>query len=970
MPVLAEVPIERYLAAVDHSLRMPKYSSDLGRGQSAKAAPSGQGTSSIPATKRDLGPGDRPTNTSTSASLSLGAWDRLGPGNVGGRIRALLINPTNPSIMYAGGVAGGVWKSTDAGGTWTPLGDAFANLAIASLAFDPANPNVIYAGTGEGVFNLDAVRGLGIFKSTDAGETWTHLPNTAVAGDAAFRYVNDIVVSANASARVYAATRTGIWRSLNGGLDWTQVLDKTSVDGCMDLVARTDQATDWVFATCGGAGSAPGFTSTAEVYRNTDAGGTGTWTSVFTETSLARTSLALAPSDQSIIYAVGATRATGTYMNGLQAVFRSTTGGGSGTWSARVRNSSATKLNTILLTNPLEAYRTDCAFPGTSQFFNQGWYDVSVAVDPVDPQRVWVGGVDLFRSDDGGANWGMASHWWATPGAGTRYAHADQHVIAFHPGFDGVGNQKLYAGNDGGIFRTDNARAAVATGALAPCDPANTNVTWNSLNANFGVTQFYHGLPYPSGTTFFGGAQDNGTVRGTTAGGVNGWTSLYGGDGGYVAIDPADTQKLYWETQSDAGKPQIYKSTTGGGNPVLSVTGMQEANALFIPPIAMDPGSAGRLWTGGWYLERTIDGAGNWQRASAVTAGSQNSKVSAIAVSPTSGDVVLAGLSEGYIHRTTAGLTSTGTTVWPFVQPRTGWVSWITFQPGSSTVAYATYSTFGGSHVWKTTDGGASWSPIDGTGATAIPDIPVHVIVVDPSVSSRLYVGTDIGVYVSLDGGATWAQEVTGFGNIVTESLAFATVGGTPDLFAFTHGRGAWRVDTAAPVVTQGAILFASDRDGDNEIYVRDDNSSLTKLTNNTWDDINPAWSRDATRVTFSSNRDGDYDIYVMNADGSNVVQVTNAASFDQFPSWSPDGLQLTFVSGRDGNSEIYRANANGTGTATRLTNNAAADFGSKLVARWRQHHFSHRPRRQQRDLQDGLGHGYQPNQPNCQCGC
>jgi hypothetical protein len=170
--------------------------------------------------------------------------------------------------------------------------------------------------------------------------------------------------------------------------------------------------------------------------------------------------------------------------------------------------------------------------------------------------------------------------------------------------------------------------------------------------------------------------------------------------------------------------------------------------------------------------------------------------VSAIAVSPADPDRVLAGTDCGHIHRTDVGLSSGGATNWSWTLPRDGWVSSLSFHPSNPDIAFATYSTFGGSHVWTSVDGGASWSGIDGSGVTGLPDIPVHSIVVDPLVDplgNRLYVGTDLGVFGSTDGGANWAIENTGFANVVTETLALdASLG---HLFAFTHGRGVWRVD-------------------------------------------------------------------------------------------------------------------------------------------------------------------------------
>jgi hypothetical protein len=277
------------------------------------------------------------------------------------------------------------------------------------------------------------------------------------------------------------------------------VLDPELAGGCVDLAIRTDQTNgnDYIFASCG-----LGFSDHGTIYRNTSAQAGGSWSVSYTESTMGRTSLALAPSNQNVIYALAAVKGS----HGMLAVLRSTDGGG--TWASRVRNTNPTKLNTMLLTNPIISFNQEC-FGGTNQFFNQGWYDNVIAVDPVDSNRVWAGGIDLFRSDGGGANWGMALHWWAPRGT-SHFVHADQHVIAFHPQYNASSNKVMYVTNDGGIFRTDDARTATVS---SPCNNG-IGLNWVSLNNGYGVTQFYYGLPYPGGGLYFGGAQDNGTPRG------------------------------------------------------------------------------------------------------------------------------------------------------------------------------------------------------------------------------------------------------------------------------------------------------------------------------------------------------------------------------------------------------------------------------------------------------------------------
>jgi hypothetical protein len=764
-----------YRAAHVHRDAMPRHSTRLGgpvpRMQSTEKAP-----------KKNF-----------VAARALGQWEPLGPGNIGGRTRTLVIHPTQPDIMYAGGVSGGVWKTTDGGQSWTPLADRIANIAINSMAIHPTNPDVLYVGTGEGYFREIVrgtwlpLRGAGIFKTEDGGTTWSQLAST---DKPAFHWVNDLIVSLKDPNRLYAATRTGVHISENGGRSWSQSLDPEVNGGCLDLALRTDLAADWLFASCG-------TFEQSTVYRRRIAANEE-WEAVLSEPGMGRTSLAIAPSNQSVIYALSASNypephgPAGNSGQALHAVYRSTGAGAAGTWRVRVDRTDPVKVNTLLLTNPLGASYVECGEGDENSWTPMGWYCNVIAVDPTNPDVLWAGGVDLFRSDDGGGNWGLASYWFAKyPTRLPSYVHADQHAIVFHPDYDGVSVKTMFSATDGGIFRTDNPDRYIGQTEAAICDPGYSAVRFDDLNHGFGITQFYHGAPYPDGAGYLGGTQDNGTILGLHQWGRDGWVSVSGGDGGYVAIDPQNTNNLYVESQRFGFK----RSTDGGYNFEFALNGITEERQdfLFITPFVMDPNNSARLWAGGQRLWRTENRATSWSAASTVNLGS--AQVSAIAVAPGNSDFVVVGTTDGFVYRNDAALDAGSNTVWQFSRPHPGFVSSLAFDPSTPAVVYATIAGFGGPHVWRSSDGAVTWEAIDGTGPTAIPDIPVHSIVIDPANPGRLFLGTDLGVMTSNNDGRTWAVENTGFANAVTEWLALGNdEEGNPLLFAFTHGRGAWRV--------------------------------------------------------------------------------------------------------------------------------------------------------------------------------
>jgi hypothetical protein len=448
----------------------------------------------------------------TTGSSGLGTWTQLGPFDVGGRTRSLLIDPADPKAMYAGSVAGGVWRSTDGGLSWSSFADDLAHIAIGAMAMDPKQTSTLYAGTGEGYSNFDAVRGAGIYRYTKAGG-WQILPNTNTRD---FFFVQKIAVSPRDSSRIYAATGTGVFRSTDGGKTWAMMVPAASIYGCADLAIQPGNS-GYTFATCGMDLSGA---QNGAIWRAADVSGPQTWQIVFTQTNMARTSLAIAPSAPNVVYAAASSNRQGSVFNeGLLGIYRSDKNGDPESWTTQVSSDTSSKLNSTLFTNLLDAFWAECHPKEAvgNAFLNQGWYDNVLAVDPKNPRVVWLGGVDVFRSDDSGMNWGIASYWWLDNSPARM--HSDHHTIVFHPAYDGSANQTVFIGNDGGVWQTDNARGNVGRTLDSICGTVvPMAVAWTPRNNGYAVTQFYHGAVVRDGTYYIGGSQDNGTFLGRNAG--------------------------------------------------------------------------------------------------------------------------------------------------------------------------------------------------------------------------------------------------------------------------------------------------------------------------------------------------------------------------------------------------------------------------------------------------------------------
>lgn len=671
-------------------------------------------------------------------------WTPLGPGNIGGRCRALLVHPVNAADLLLGSVGGGLWRSTNSGASWAPVNDFLANLAVCSLLRDPLNANTIYAGTGEGFFNIDAIRGAGIFKSTDGGTAWTQLAATA---NSNFHYVNRLAFSAN-GATLLAATNTGVWRSTNGGASFTLVFGSRTYDVDFHPTDPLEAVLAYDSSTNGTAWSADGGLS---------------WTTATGFPADAnRIETAYAPADGNVVFASVERNSGGSITGGL---YRSLDGGA--TYAAQ--NTTTTYLG------------------------SQGWYDNALWVAPFDAagaanaNTVFVGGLDLWRSTDAGVNFTRISSWSSAPAS----AHADHHAIVPVPGFNGTTQRGAYFMNDGGAyFVSDVFSVAQLSG-------------WVEKNNQLAVTQFYGASGNAQTGTLVGGTQDNGTLRYTPAGGSEAWTTMFGGDGGFCASDPTNPNYHYGEYVY----LRIHRSTNGGTSSsyICGLNGStwkaapykigdaELQQTAFISPFVLDPNDANRIFAGGRSLWRTDDAktantsttGPSWLAIKAPT--TNNSNISAIAVAPGNSNVVWVGHGNGDVWRTADALAAAPA----WVQVDAGapglpnrMVTRLVVDPQNPQRAWACFAGFNSDNLWRTDTNGATWASYAGLPALPVRDLDLH-----PGDSDLMFLSTELGVITSANAGAVWSVPNDGPANVtVLESFFLGN-----DLHAVTHGRGLFR---------------------------------------------------------------------------------------------------------------------------------------------------------------------------------
>lgn len=666
---------------------------------------------------------------------------RANAGRTSGRIRCIMVDSSDAShkTVWVGGVAGGLWKTTDitsSGAVWTVVNDYLSNLAVTDICQDPSvsSGDVMYCCTGEAYYNVDAVKGLGVFKSTDHGKTWSQLSSTSSYG-----YCTRILC--DYQGNVYLATRSnGLLRSVNGGSTWTTITPSGSSSNICDLEISSTSGAARLHVVSG--------IFSTQSYRYTDIPATVTttgWTSPVTAFP--------SFSQRAEINCVGnllyACPVNASYE--VPVIYRSRDGGAN--WYATA------------------------AQPTAGWASGQGWYSLAVGINPGDTSQVIVGGLNCYKTSNSGSSWSKISSWYGTTG---QYVHADIHDIIWIDG-----GSKMIVASDGGIFFSSDR-----------------GVTFRDRNTGLRLKQFYSCAIHPNTPDYFlAGAQDNG-VHQISSGGLASSLEVSGGDGCFVAIDRNQPQYQFgsyiynsYSRSLDGGASWDYfdfyvgnATTNGDFGSFINPFDYDDSANIFYSTAGneeffrwTDPQTA----TPGTYYSESFPST--MRIVTGITA-FNGGKITALRASPYTLHRVYFGAG-GRIVRINRADTVTTTAGAAAVNISStsmgGTVSCINLGT-SDQYLIASYSNYGVSNVWVTVNGGGSWTAVDGN----LPDMPVRWCMFYPGDNTKAIIATETGIWETslLNGSSTVWTSNPYFPCTRTDMIDYSPV--TKTFAAATHGRG------------------------------------------------------------------------------------------------------------------------------------------------------------------------------------
>ena len=685
-----------------------------------------------------------------------------------GRINCITFHPTDPNTFWVGVAQGGIWKTTNGGQSWLPLSEGLPILRISDIAVNPNNPDELYASLGDYAYvavalNLDNRKrhthyGMGVFKSTDGGQNWAPTGLTFEQTELDGSLTRRVFVHHENGQRLVAAGIFGVRISNDGGASWQPTFNDLIFD-----IERSPADPNTLYASSG-------FLATlnqgnAGIWKSTDFG--QTWEQLEADipptNAVQRIELAISPSNPDYVYALACDMDKGFY-----GLYRSTNAGES--WELRSTEP-----------NILHWYEGN----GNG---GQGTYDLTIIVNPNNPDRIYTGGINIWGSNDGGLTWGIASYW---VGSEIRQSiHADQHFMAYNP-LDG----KIYACNDGGVSRTDEIVPGSAD-SLFNVGGYTFQTEWEDLAGGMQITSFYRlGLSQSVPGDLIAGSQDNSSW---IKQGDN-WVNTIGGDGMEGLIHPTNPNILYGSSQYG----NIVVSYDGGENFYGVSNGLPTEpgeQAAWTTPFMLEPGNPNVLYIAYTNLFKSNNGGNSWEKISSFPG--FKAPTSSFVVSPANPSHIY--LAHRIFH--SAGepgkmwRTQNGGQSWENITtglPDSLFFTYVTADEQDPGLAWATIGGFAdGVKVFRTIDGGDSWENI----SFDLPNIPVNCIVQDPnSEANTIYIGTDIGVYVHNDDMAGWEPYSENMPNVIVSELEI--LASEKKIYAATFGRGIWEGNTMDEVV-------------------------------------------------------------------------------------------------------------------------------------------------------------------------
>ncbi len=653
---------------------------------------------------------------STNVTSTSGNWIPMGPfgspiGGDAGRVTFIRFLPGDINTIFIGTGAGGMWTSSDAGATWTTNTNNLEVLGCSDLAINPINTDIMYLATGD----IDAgdTYATGVLKSVDGGLTWNTTGLTYSVSST--RRIGRLLINPLNPNILFAATSLGIYRTNNAGTNWALV----RAGNFKDMEFRPND-TSTVYAV------------TASTFFKSTTGGNTAASFVQVTSGLptagVRQVVSVTPADPNYIYILRSASD-----NSFGGVYRSVDGG----------------VTFTLMSNTPNIFGWDTNGSDTG---GQGWYDIACGVSPTNKNEIICGGVNTWKSTNGGSTWTLNSHWYG--GGGKPYVHADLHAVEY------VTGTICYLGHDGGVTKTTNGGSS-----------------WTTINGQMNIAQIYRmGQSTTTANYLLTGHQDNGSnlLNGST------WTEVYGGDGADCFVDWSNNNTLV-ESYVNGD----FNISNNAGNSWTSITSGLTGTAAWVAPIIQSPHVANTYYCGYQQVFKSTNKGTSWTQMGTL---SSSGNILYLAAAP-SNSLVLYAATSGSVYKTVNGGTS-WTTITSGLPIGSAQITRIAVDNTDANNVFITFSGYSAANkVFVTTDGGSSWTNM----STGLPNLPVNCIIYSNNSNDAVYVGTDVGIYYRDGSMTSWMPFMTGLPNVIVND--FEIFYPTNKLRAATYGRGVWESD-------------------------------------------------------------------------------------------------------------------------------------------------------------------------------